>query len=412
MDRPRKTSRVQPPSLRKIESLRRENKVLKEWQRRLSILLGYAKKISAETELDRLLQLLMDEAKRVLQADRCTVFLLDKKRNELWSRMASGNEVIRVPAYKGIVGETVTSGRTIHIPDAYGDSRFNKEIDRITGYHTRNLLTAPMRNNRREIIGAFQVLNKKRGSFTPQDEKILLIFADQAAVAIENTRLYEEVRHASQDTIIRLASAAEYKDKDTRNHLERMSRYCALIAEQMDMPKSFIEDILLASPMHDIGKLGVADAILKKPGKLEAVEWTEIKRHPIYGADILRNSDNDLIQMSERIARSHHEKWDGSGYPLGLKKEEIPLEGRIVALADVFDALTSKRCYKDALPIEETLKIIREGAGTHFDPDVVSAFYRALPKIMKVMDDFADKYKSSSDEGPAKVPLHSSVTQQ
>jgi len=263
-----------------------------------------------------------------------------------------------------------------------------------------------MRNNRGEIIGAFQVLNKTRGNFDAEDAEILLIFAEQAATAVENAQLYDEVRAAARDSIFRLAAAAEYKDKDTRNHLERMSHYSAILAEEMGMPHNWVQNIQLASPMHDIGKLGVPDAILKKPGKLEPPERQEIMKHPEYGAEILKNSDNELIQMSERVARSHHEKWDGTGYPLGLKGEQIPIEGRIVALADVFDALTSRRCYKPAFSMQETLHIIREGSGKHFDPKCVDTFFRALPRLVKVMEDFMDEPTAENAETPKEAPLN------
>jgi len=326
----------------------------------------------------------------VLRADRCTVFLLDKKAGELWSRVASGAPAIRVPSHKGIVGETVTHGRVINIHDAYEDPRFNPEVDKATGYHTRNLLTAPMRNNKGEIIGAFQVLNKRGGPFKRNDEEILAIFSSQAATAVENAQLYGELRAAAKDTIFRLAAAAEYKDLDTRNHLERVSRYCAILAEEIGMPSEWTQNLQLAAPMHDIGKLGVPDAILKKPDKLTDEEWSEMRRHPLYGADILKGADNELLRMSQRIALSHHEKWDGTGYPHGLKGDDIPLEARISTLADVFDALTSRRCYKPAYSVEESLRTIREGSGKHFDPALVEGFFRALPRVKQVMEIFAD----------------------
>jgi HD-GYP domain-containing protein (c-di-GMP phosphodiesterase class II) len=402
--RPSKAARSVRDDSSALERLRRENRELKEWRRRLSLLLDYTKKISAKKELGSLLRLLVDVARNVTRADRCTIFLLDKKKNELWSRMASGDSPIRVPANRGIVGEAVTTGRVVNIPDAYSDPRFNRDVDRLTGYHTRNLLTAPMTNNKGEIIGAFQVLNKVNGSFLPADEQILLVFAEQAAASIENAQLNEEIRSAARDTIFRLAAAAEYKDMDTRNHLERMSRYSALIAESLGMPREYCQNLLLASPMHDIGKLGVPDSILQKPGRLTNEEWDEMRKHPLYGAKILSQSENELIQMSERVALNHHEKWDGSGYPQRLKGESIPLEGRIVALADVFDALTSRRCYKPAFTMEDTLRIIEEGRGAHFDPRVVEAFFKCLPRVRQVMDEFADTPATLPNETPKDTP--------
>lgn len=361
--------------------------------RKLELLLEFGKKIVAEKNLDSLLELLAKEVKTILNAERCTIFLLDKKRKILWSKIAQGAQgIITIPWHKGIAGETVQTGKLLNIKDAYRDPRFNPGIDKRTGYKTRSILTAPMKNLHDEIVGAFQVLNKRSlKPFDREDEKILTILSSQAAVAIENAQLYEQVQQAAQDTIFRLAATAEYKDKDTASHLRRMSTYSMLIAEALGYSKDYCKMIQLASPMHDIGKVGIPDAILTKPGKLDEQEWIEMKRHPLYGAEILKHSENELIYISERIAFTHHEKYDGSGYPKGLKGEEIPIEGRIVALADVFDALTSKRFYKEQIPLEETLKIIREGSGKHFDPKVVQAFEKVLPQIVEVMNQHADE---------------------
>jgi hypothetical protein len=388
------------------ERLKAEIRELKEWKRRLSLLLDFGKKMSAHKELDGLLGLLVDVARNVLQAERCTVFMLDRKAGELWSRVASGGREIRVPWNKGIVGEALARDRVISIAEAYKDPRFNPEVDKATGYRTRNLLTAPMRNNHGDPVGVFQVLNKRRGGFTRKDEEILVIFATQAATAVENAQLYGELRSAAKDTILRLAAAAEYKDHDTRNHLERMSRYSMILAEELGMPSEWAQNLLLASPMHDIGKLGVPDAILKKPGKLTEEEWVEMRRHPLYGADILKDSDNELLRMSARVALSHHEKWDGSGYPNKLAGEAIPVEGRIVALADVLDALTSRRVYKPAFSLDETIRMIDEQSGKHFDPKVVEAFHRAIPRVRRVMETFADRPSQEPIEGaPNREPV-------
>lgn len=363
---------------------------LAEWQRRLSLLLDYSRRMAEQRDREPLLRLITDAAREILQAERCTIFILDKKRQELWSRVATGDQMIRVPVGKGIVGEALFQRRLINIPDAYADARFNPAVDQSTGFRTRNLLTAPLTPTHGDPLGALQVLNKKGGAFGEDDEKMMILFAGQAASAVENAQLYEELQAAHRDTVFRLAAAAEFKDEDTRNHLERVSRFSALIAEALKKPEEWCRRLLLASPMHDIGKLGVPDAILQKPGRLNDVEWEQMKRHPTYGAEILANSESELMMMSERIARAHHEKWDGSGYPLGLKGEDIPLEARLVALADVFDALTSARCYKPAFTLEDALAIIEEGAGKHFDPDVVEAFRKALPEIIQVMKRFVD----------------------
>ena len=276
---------------------------LREWKRRLSRLLDYTRQMSLRKDLDSLLGVVVDCAREILQAERCSVFILDKKKNELWSRVATGGQTIRVPADKGIVGQAIAERRVINIADAYGDKRFNPEVDRDSGYRTQSLLTAPLSKMRGETIGALQVLNKKGGPFLEDDEKMFILFAEQAASAVANAQLHDDLQAAYKDTIFRLAAAAEFKDHDTRLHLERVSRYSRLIAAAAGKDDEWCDRLALASPMHDIGKLGVPDAILKKPGKWDEGEWAEMYRHPGYGGDILANSENELLRMSERVAR-------------------------------------------------------------------------------------------------------------
>ena len=365
---------------------------LNEWKRRLSVLLKFGKKAIATTNLDDLLQLLVEEAKMVLNAERATVFLVDKKHHELWSKVASGTKTIRVPLDKGIAGAVATSGKLLNIRDVYKDPRFNPEVDKKTGFRTKSVLTVPMFDIKNRVIGVFQVLNKIDSSnFDKQDEELISLLADQASGHVENAQLYEQVRKGAQETIIRLAGAVEFKDHDTRAHLWRMSQYSAIIAKQMGFDPEWVENLRLAAPMHDIGKLGVPDAILNKPGKLTPEEWVEMKKHPQYGADILKDSDSELIQMSAVVSLCHHERWDGAGYPRGLKGQEIPIEARIATLADVFDALTSKRIYKPSFSIDETLDYINKEAGKHFDPKVVEVFYQCLPEITAIMETYAPR---------------------
>jgi HD-GYP domain-containing protein (c-di-GMP phosphodiesterase class II) len=363
---------------------------LREWQRRLSLLLNYSRAISTHKDLPSLLRLLVDASCKILRAERATVFLLDPVANELWSRASSTNEVFRVPADRGIVGESIARGRVINIPDAYADRRFNPDVDKATGFRTRSLLTAPLTDAQGRPLGALQMLNKRGGRFSREDERMLVLFAEQAGAALENARLYDELQAAIKDTIFRLAAAAEFKDEDTHNHLERVSRYSGVLAEELGLSEEWRRLIRLASPMHDIGKLGVPDAVLRKPGKLNEEEWVEMRKHPLHGSKILGNATNDVIRMSERVARCHHEKWDGSGYPAKLSGEDIPLEARVVALVDVFDALMTRRPYKEPFSLEDTLRIIDEGAGKHFDPRLVEAFHRCLPRILSIQQEFSD----------------------
>jgi putative two-component system response regulator len=205
---------------------------------------------------------------------------------------------------------------------------------------------------------------------------------------------FEQIRAASLDTIYRLSRAAEYKDEDTGAHIQRMSNYSAAVARQMGQDEATVEAILYAAPMHDIGKIGIPDHILLKPGKLDPDEWEIMKQHTVIGARILERADAEFIKLAEVIACTHHEKWDGSGYPNGLSGAEIPLAGRVTAIADVFDALMSKRPYKEPFSLEKSLAIIREGRGSHFDPDVVDAFFAVQDEILSIKQRYKDQHES------------------
>ncbi len=193
-----------------------------------------------------------------------------------------------------------------------------------------------------------------------------------------------QLKDASIEIIWRLSAASEYRDNETGEHIKRMSHYAAAIARQMGLKKKAVETLLFAAPMHDIGKIGIPDSILLKPGKLNGQEWEIMKSHTTIGAEILAGSNVGLVIMGRVIALTHHEKWDGSGYPQGLKGRKIPLVGRIVAIADVFDALTSKRPYKEAFSVKQSNRIIYKGRGSHFDPEVVDAFLSIQDTILEI----------------------------
>lgn len=204
----------------------------------------------------------------------------------------------------------------------------------------------------------------------------------------------EQLENGSLETIYRLTQAAEYRDEDTGEHIQRMSRYTAAIAKQMGANKKFIESVLRAAPMHDVGKIGIPDRILLKPDKLDASEWKLMKEHTTIGGRILSNSKAGFIRLGEVIALSHHEKWDGSGYPLGLQGKEIPLVGQMVAISDVFDALTTRRPYKEPFSIGLACDIILEGKGTHFKPALVDAFFTIKDEILEIKKQFKDSEES------------------
>ena len=213
----------------------------------------------------------------------------------------------------------------------------------------------------------------------------------------------QQITSAQLGAIFAMSKLAESRDPETGEHLERMREYCKILSVQLGkLPKyqpviddDFIEDIYAASPLHDIGKVGIVDSVLLKPGKLTAEEWVVMKTHPIIGAATLREVDrqhpgNSLIRMGIDIAESHHERWDGTGYPYGLRNTEIPLVARILALGDVYDALTSKRCYKEAFDHEKSRAIVEENNGSLFDPEVVDAFLATEDEFKRVREFYQD----------------------
>ncbi len=215
---------------------------------------------------------------------------------------------------------------------------------------------------------------------------------DQTATLEAMVRIRtEELRRTRLEVVQRLGKAAEYRDEETGNHILRMSHTCALLARSLGWSEAECELMLNASPMHDIGKIGIPDAILLKPGKFEPDEWEIMKSHAIIGAKLLEGDDSDLMRMAREIALTHHEKWDGSGYPNGLAGEAIPQAGRIAAIADVFDALTSARPYKTAWTVEAAVDMLREQRGRHFDPELVDVFIEELPRILAIRQRFADQ---------------------
>ena len=210
----------------------------------------------------------------------------------------------------------------------------------------------------------------------------------QRTQQLENAFL--QIQESSLETIHILSKAAEYRDENTASHIYRMTDYSVAIARNIGLSEKIVESILYAAPLHDVGKIGIPDNILLKPGKLTADEFNTMKQHTLIGAGILENSKTGFIRLGETIALTHHEWWNGKGYPRGLKEREIPLEGRIITVADVFDALTTKRPYKEAFPLDLSFRIISENRGRQFDPDVVDAFFSIQSEILKIYEKYKD----------------------
>ena len=236
----------------------------------------------------------------------------------------------------------------------------------------------------KDLVEVYGSEKEEREKLEAANQQIVK-YADDLNKTISDLKAaHRELQEAYLDTIHRLVLAAEYRDEDTGKHIMRMSRYSALIAEKLGLPAGEVQNTLYAVPMHDVGKIGIPDDILLKKGRLTEEEFQIMTTHTTIGANILADSSAEILQVAQQIALCHHEKWNGKGYSQGLSGENIPMVGRIVALADTFDALTSRRPYKDPYPVEIACDIIKKERGQHFDPDVVDIFIENLEEMLKI----------------------------
>jgi HD-GYP domain-containing protein (c-di-GMP phosphodiesterase class II) len=359
----------------------------------LRIIFDYTAKIANERNLHNVLVLMADMGREMILSDRCTVWLIDHKRGELFTTVAHGVNEIRIPIGTGFVGHSIALGHPLLIEDAYKDPRHNAENDRKTGYRTKSVITVPFVGNDGSIIGAYQAINKmtKAGVFTERDLEYLSLAASYAGKSLESVMLHEEIVATQREIIFRMGEIGESRSKETGNHVKRVAEYSYILALGLGLSKDEAEKIRMASPMHDIGKVAIPDAVLKKPGKLTEEEYEIMKTHTTIGYNLLQGSNRELLRTAAHIAYEHHEKWDGTGYPRGLKGEEIHLYGRITAVADVFDALGSDRVYKKAWELDRIINLFREERGRHFDPKLVDVFMDELPRILEARDRYKDE---------------------
>ncbi len=368
--------------------------------------------LSSERELDTLLDRIVREAMNLTRAEGGSLYVVEEDqlrfavmRNDVLdlhsTSPGSSDEPITLPvSSSSISGYVAQTGNVINIDDAYDlpdevPYTFDSSFDEAHGYRTKSLLGVPLHAKDENVLGVLLLVNARDDGdnvtpFPQEKTRMIRSLASQAGVAIRNAQLNEELKDSYMESIQRLSLAAEYKDPDTADHIQRMSHYSRRIVQEIGWADDRAERLLYASPMHDIGKIGVPDRILQKPGSLTDEEYNEMKEHTVIGHRILSGSNNDIMQLSARIALTHHEKWDGTGYPNGLSGEDIPIEGRVVAIADVFDALTTERPYKDAFSVEKSLEIIRDDRGSHFDPQVVNAFNQCLDDLLDIRERFDD----------------------
>ncbi|MGQ9629894.1 MAG: diguanylate cyclase [bacterium] len=375
-----------PEQLSLVDQLKLEKEDLARRLHRLSVLLKVGKAISSEIALDPLLDLIVSEITPAMSADRTTLYLVDSEKGEIWTKVIQAEEIkeIRLPLGSGIAGYVAETGEVLNIVNAYSDPRFNKEIDKKTGYRTKTILCIPMKNHLGKIIGVVQVINKKDGAFTEEDVELLEALASQASIAIENAWLYAEQKRSFESFIETLAATIDARDPLTAGHSKRVTIYSVGIAREMGFSVKEREIVRYAALLHDFGKVRISDSVLCKPGRLTDDEYNVMKMHPQYTKEMLQSMHfTEDLRGVPAAAAHHHERLDGKGYPDGLLDGNIPIGARIIAVADIFDALTSKRHYRSPMDINEVFEILEKERGDHLDGDVVDAFRRFYEKNAK-----------------------------
>lgn len=355
---------------------------LRAGENQLAALMKVGRAINSSLGKKRVLAEVMDRLIELMHAERG--FLMLKRPNgELAVEVARGidrvnldEEVFKVS--RTIVERVAATGETILTTNAQDDPRFENQLS-VAAFRLRSILCAPLKI-KDELIGVIYVDNRARsGIFQVQDQNLITAFADQAAVAIDNAQLLEdlqqknrELEEAYQATLEGWVSALDMRDKETEGHTQRVTILTQRLARFMGVSGEALVHITRGALLHDIGKMAIPDSILLKPGALTQDERELIKQHPKFAYDMLKRIE--FLRPAIDIPYCHHERWDGTGYPRGLKGEEIPFAARIFPVVDVWDALTSDRPYRKGVPPEEVRERIRAEAGGHFDPQVVDAF--------------------------------------
>lgn len=361
----------------------RRYKEMQNHTRYLEHLIAINRRLTSSLELDHVLQAVMHSAIDLLHCEAGSILLIDSDTNELVFRTVAGPaserlQGTRLPLTVGIAGTVVREGRPLIVNQAQNDPRHYKEIDQQIAHSTSMLLAVPLVVHE-HILGVIEVLNKTDGTpFTPSDCATLEALATPSAIMLENARLYSDLKQAFLDTVRVIANAVEARDPYTAGHTGRVTHIAVEIARELGWSREQLEYLEIGALLHDIGKIGVADIILRKPKELTPDEYIAMQQHPIVGAQMLKGVS--VLRPALPYILYHHERYDGTGYPFGLRGQEIPIEGRLLTVADTFDAMTSTRPYRQALSHEQALAEIMRHRGTQFDPEVVDALVRVYER--------------------------------
>ncbi len=360
----------------------------------LELIFVYLTEVSSVRDYDEILIILAEMGRALTSADRCSVWIVSDDKEHIWTKVAHGIDAIELPINSGIVGSAIVNGEKIIIDDVYQDERFNQNIDRQTGYTTKSMMVIPMFDNENEIIGAFQVINHQgeKEIFDTRDMQRLMLASTYAAETLVSAKLTQEIEETQREVVFTMGAIAESRSKETGNHVKRVAEYSKILALAYGLEEKEAELLKQASPMHDIGKVAIPDAVLNKPGRFNEQERLIMNKHAELGYNMIKSSQRPLLKAASIVAYEHHEKWDGTGYPRQLSKEDIHIYGRITALADVFDALGSDRVYKKAWDDERIFQLFKEERAKHFDPRLVDLFFENLEKFLEVREHFRDPY--------------------
>jgi len=362
----------------------------------LQLIFVYLTEVSKERDYDEVIRILADMGRALTSSDRCTVWVVGEDKKTIWTKVAHGVEgKLEIPIDSGIVGSSIMGEEKIIIDDVYQDDRFNSNVDKETGYRTKSMMVIPMFNNDDEIIGAFQVMNHQgeKGVFDERDMQRLTLASTYAAETLSSAALTKEIDDTQREVVFTMGAIGESRSKETGNHVKRVAEYSEILGLAYGMTKDEAEMLKQASPMHDIGKIAIPDAVLKKPGRFNEEERAIMDTHAELGFNMIKNSERPLLKAAAIVAYEHHEKYNGKGYPRKLSGEDIHIYGRITAIADVFDALGSDRVYKKAWDDEKIFKLFREERGEHFDPKLIDLFFENIDSILAVREKFKDIYE-------------------
>ena len=357
--------------------------LLKRAQRHLATLHKVSEALSTGRDLARLSDVTLRAILDVVSADRGAIVLrrTDAATGEVEVLAARSRtqSTERFAVSRTLVASVISDGVSVFAHDASSDARFN-EGQSVIGQRVRSVMCVPLRTTD-EILGALYVDSLSgAGRFNESDLELLAAIGNQAGVAMHRVRLMGELERLLLDTIKAIAATIDARDGYTHRHSERVAAFTAQLANELGLTEGERQTAELSALLHDVGKIAVPDSILNKPGRLTPEEFAEMQKHPAHGAQILGNIQSATVKAVLPGVQYHHEKWDGSGYPEGLKADAIPFLGRLLGVADFYDALTSARAYRGAMPAHEAIKLIEEGAGTHFDPAVAAAAIRLFEK--------------------------------